>query len=200
MNPIVIKTGLGIISHVVTNIGISALIASISSISRTSQNVYDLIKGFSLSDSEQKVKIRTTLTELDLEATIKVLNEILKKINEKEISSKDILISIQNIKDIILNIESELTLLHNMTDYNESLWLLKKFRAYDCEKSIKTLRLYKSVLDNRRKLLTETLQINYYMNNNNHGNDIIIEKQETSNIKLNETEMTITDNYFTSLL
>lgn len=190
MKQIIIKTGLGIILYAMTNIGLTTIISTLSLINKTSQSIYDLIK--SLNDKQDN-NINKILIELDLENTIKVINEILINLESVNISSKNILSNIQNIKDIILKIENELLLLHNMVDYNNSIWILKKYRSYDCQNILDNLKLYKSILDNRKKLLTEVLQINNFINNNINNN---IKNNNKDNLNLNNNEINITDNYF----
>lgn len=191
MKQIIIKTGLGIILYAMTNIGLTTIISTLSLINKTSQSIYDLIK--SLNDKQDN-NINKILIELDLENTIKVINEILINLESVNISSKNILSNIQNIKDIILKIENELLLLHNMVDYNNSIWILKKYRSYDCQNILDNLKLYKSILDNRKKLLTEVLQINNFINNNINNNNI--KNNNKDNLNLNNNEINITDNYF----
>lgn len=201
MNPILITTGL--VTYVITNIGISALVASISSITHTSQNIYDILKKFSFSKSKQKKTVYENLVEFDLETTIRVLNAELKDINKEKISSESVNICIESIKKITTDIESELLNIDRMTNYNESLWIMKNIRSYDCEESINKLKKYKSILDNRRKLLNEALQNIYYIKQNfdiNTDKNLIIEERKLSNIQLNNNEMTLTENYFAELI
>lgn len=201
MNPILITTG--ILAQVITNIGISALVSSITSITHTSENIYNLVNRFSFSKSKEKNKIYNNLKELDLETTIKILNLELNEINKEKVTSKSIILCIESIQKVILDIEKELLNIDKMTNYNESLLVLQKFRSYDCSQSIKILKSYKTILDNRRKLLNETLQNNFFLKHNFNieiNDNCIIEERKLLTIIINNDDTAITNNYFTDLL
>lgn len=197
MNPIFITTG--IVAQVITNMGISAIVSSIYTITSTSHSIYDTIKNMSLSSQQKKNNVYHNIKKLDLEATIKIINSMLQEIPKEKIYSKTILLCLESLKEIIIDIEYELFNLNTMIDYNDSLWVLKNFRSCDCSTSLKKLVDYKNILDNRRNLLTDCLQIKYDFKQND-SSMIIVEDLQQSNIILNDCETIVADNYFTNNL
>jgi len=161
MNPIIISAGLGVATHIITSIGFTALLNTASSITNTSQNVYKILQTMSSSDAE----ITKEISQLDFEATIKVLNELIKKI---ELDENDAALSecVQSLRDIIFKIEGELNKIHKILEYNNDIWFMKKFRKYDCLDSLNKLKTYKKILDSRMKLMKEITKIERCMNKN----------------------------------
>jgi len=166
------------------------LVASISSITATSQNIYKLIKDFSFSDSKQKTKIYNSIREMDLEATVKISQETLKNIDGKKNQSQDVLLSVHYMREIVDKIEGELIILSNMTNYNESLWLFKNMRSYDCSSILDNLKRYKKILENRRKLLIESIRMNFYLDKKNEV------KEVNTNIISDDNQLMIVDNNY----
>lgn len=159
MNPIIISTGIGIVTQIVTGIGFSALFSTVSSITNTSQNVYKMLQAMTDPDKE----INREVIQLDFEATIKVLTELINKTN---IDEKDTVLAenVLLLRDIMFKIEGELNKIQRIMEYNDGLWIMKRFRKYDCLDSLNKLKMYKKVLDNRMKLLKEVSKIEKHIN------------------------------------
>lgn len=154
MNPIIISTGIGIATQIITSIGFSALFSTVSSITSTSQNVYKMLQAMTDPDKE----ISKEIMQLDFDATIKVLTELINKIdiNEKDTALAE---SVLLLRDIMFKIEGELNRFQRIMEYNDGIWLMKRFRKYDCIDSLNKLKTYKKVLDNRMKLIKEISKI-----------------------------------------
>ena len=154
MNPLIISTGIGIATQIITNIGFSALLSTASSITNTSQNVYKMLQAMADPDKE----INKEIIQLDLDATIKILTELIDKINIEE---KDTALAegIFLLRDIMFKIEGELNKIQKTMEYNNNIWFMKRFRKYDCVGSLNKLKTYKKVLDNRMKLIKEITKI-----------------------------------------
>lgn len=191
MNPTIISTG--ILTHVVTNIGASALIAAISAIISTSQNIYAILNKISLSNSQRKDYVYNHIKKLDLNDTIKIMNSMLEEFSKEKKYSKTILLCLESITNIISEIEFELVKLEGMISYNDTLLVFKKVRSYDCSNILQNLTDCKRILDNRRKLLSECLQLDYDVKEEN----ILKEEVQGSSVTLNKIDTYVADNYFT---
>lgn len=150
----------GLIVYTVTNIGFTALLTSITAIHFISTNIYEIIRDISkLNNSD----IQDKINDLDLEMTIKLLNIELNNINNDN-NTPELENYIKYMKEDIKNIEQELIKLNEAISYNESLWYFKNLRSYDYSEFFKKLKKYKNRIENRKKMLRETLEIKYYFN------------------------------------
>jgi hypothetical protein len=70
-----------------------------------------------------------------------------------------ILISLKNVQEIIIQIESILKDIHNKTNYNERILLLKNLRSYTFADELKNLEILIQVLEKRRDNLFKTLEV-----------------------------------------
>lgn len=158
MNPLLISTGIGIATQIITSIGFTALLSTASSITSTSQNVYKILKTMSDSDGE----IKKEISQLDFDATIKILTELISKIN---IDDGDTALAegILLLRDIMFKIEGELNRIQKIIEYNDGIWFMKRFRKYDCIESLNKLRTYKKIMNNRMKLIKEVAKIERYI-------------------------------------
>ena len=160
---------------------VSSLINSITTISK---NVYNLID---LSKNTHTSELIVLLERTDIKATImllqSVLSELLVEENniiekndtfDKSISfeksniidknyinkpiNKSIIIAIDNVKEIIQIIETELTDIHKKIEYNMSLYIMPTFRSYDCNINLTNMETKISILDKRRDNLFRVIE------------------------------------------
>ena len=154
---------------------VSSLINSITTISK---NVYNLID---LSKNTHTSELIVLLERTDIKATIMLLQSVLSEllvednnIIDKSISfeklniinknyinkpiNKSIIIAIDNVKEIIQIIETELTDIHKKIEYNMSLYIMPTFRSYDCNINLTNMETKISILDKRRDNLFRVIE------------------------------------------
>lgn len=135
---------------------ISTLINSISSLS---MNIYSLSGSIKLSKNTYHVEIINLLIRTDLETTIKLLDSIITEIPHFYNSSMSILISLKNVQEIIIQIESILKQIHDKMNYNNNIYLLKNLRSYSFCDQLKNLEILIEVLEKRKDNLFKTLEV-----------------------------------------
>jgi hypothetical protein len=135
---------------------ISTMINSISSLSI---NIYSLSSSIKISKNTYHADIINLLIRTDLESTIKLLDSIITEIPHFYNSSMSILISLKNVQEIIIQIEGILKQIHDKTNYNSNIYLLKNFRSYSFSDELKNLEILIEVLEKRKDNLFKTLEI-----------------------------------------
>lgn len=184
MYPLIVSSG-----YVATKIGMSAIISTITTIKHTTSSIYDIMSSIPTFETPSTEKVTEHLRELDLEITIKVIEEMLHEIPKEKIHSKAVQICLNSLKQIVNQIETKLIKLRDVLKYNESLWILKSFRANDCKQTLNDLTKCKHVLDNRRKLLFELLQIKFDLK----SEDI---EMESHNVVIHDKNTVVSPEYF----
>lgn len=150
-----------IAGKIISEIGIGALIGTLSAFTSTSSNIYNLLYSITKYTGPNKVYIINTIFKLDIENTIKVTESLLQEISKNNINSMPVLQSIDSIHSIIKTISKELKIIYEKLKYNESLWLASYWRAYDCTSNLERLKTYSEILDKRKRILFEVLQIKH---------------------------------------
>jgi len=131
----------------------------INSVSTLSMNIYSLSGSIKMGKNTYHGDIINLLIRTDLESTIKLLESIITEIPHFYNSSMSILISLKNVQEIIIQIESILKDIHNKTNYNERILLLKNLRSYTFADELKNLEILIQVLEKRRDNLFKTLEV-----------------------------------------
>jgi hypothetical protein len=131
----------------------------INSVSTLSINIYSLSNSIKLSKNTYHSDIIDLLIKTDLESTIKLLDTIITEIPHFYNSSMSILISLKNVQEIIIQIEGILKSIHDKTDYNNKILLLKNFRSYTFSNELKNLEILIQVLEKRKDNLFKTLEV-----------------------------------------
>lgn len=131
-------------------------------ISSSAQGIYSLMSNISSFTTYPSVII--TLKSLDLEASIKVLEKCLKELNIKN-KTKTIEESINLLKECIIEIEKELSVIHEKLAYNSTVKYLSFLRTYKFTSSIENIKILKNQLYNRTKLFFDILKANVLLNN-----------------------------------
>jgi hypothetical protein len=205
-----------IAGKIISEIGISALIGTASTVTSTTSSVYGLLYKIARYSGPGRTQIINSIFELDIENSIRIIDSLLREIPKDKIKSLPVIQSIDSLNEIIKTISGELKVIYERLNYNESLWIAGYWRSYDCSKNIKRLKVYNEILEKRRKILFDVLQIKHEITdkieqpqllfNANIGNDVIkylnsIQKNplnsniiETKNIYLDDTEKKIENN------
>jgi hypothetical protein len=93
------------------------------------------------------------------------LEKYLKELNLKN-KSRTMEQCINSLKECIVDIEKELSVIHEKLAYNSTVKYLTYFRTYKFVSSIDNLTMLKNQLDNRTKLFFEILKSNNILVNN----------------------------------
>ena len=137
-------------------IAASATASIVNSITLLSNNVFTLLNN--ITKKIHQTEIINLLNKTDIEATMKLLHAIIIEIPESNTNS--ILISLNNVKDIIKQIEEELISIHKKIEYNESLYILQSIRSYDCSLDLENITTKIMILDRRSDYLFRILRLN----------------------------------------
>lgn len=131
-------------------------------VSSASQGIYSLMSNISNFTSYPNVVF--SLKELDIEASVRILEKMIKELSIKN-KTKTLEENLNLLKECIINIENELSVIHEKMAYNSSIWYFSYFRKHKFSSSIIKLNILKKQLDNRTKMLFNILKTN---------NDLII--------------------------
>lgn len=131
----------------------------INSVSTLSINIYSLSNSIKLSKNTFHADIIDLLIRSDLDYTIKLLESIITEIPHYYNSSMSILIALKNVQEIIIQIESILKQIHDKTNYNKNIMILKNFRSYTFSDELKNLEILIQILEKRRNNLFKTLEV-----------------------------------------
>lgn len=129
----------------------------ISKFSSSAQGVYSVMSN--ISSFTTYPSVINALKELDIEASVRILDKMIKELNIKN-KTKTIDESIMLLKEVIMNIENELNIIHQGLAYNATLYYLKYFRSYNFKESIEKIRVLKIQLDNRTNIFFKVLRNN----------------------------------------
>jgi hypothetical protein len=144
---------------IISEVGFTALLGTASALTSTSSGVYKLLYGIMRYSGPNKTNIITTIFELDIENTIRIIESLLREIPKDKINSLPVLQAIDSLHDMIKTISNELKIIYERLKYNESLWMGTYWRAYDCTNNLKRLKTYSEILDKRKKIFFEVLQV-----------------------------------------
>jgi hypothetical protein len=172
------------------NVGkIIVSITTISTVTSTAKNIYKMLIGLKSSyKTNNDDKICDMIEELDIEETLKIVENTIKDIPDDKLECDAIKSVVKSIEEVTKIIEEELLKLQNRNHYNNNLYLLSSWRCYDIKKNYDKIHKYNSILHNRIKLLFELLKIPLYhhieMTDFKNKKDIkdIKEKEEISDL------------------
>lgn len=123
------------------------------SISDTSRKILDLVENIFHYDCS----IQEVLTETDIQATLKTLDEFVKEINEH--GNKTLHIALQNLNMIIEEIHTTLNQINSEYEYHKTKYF-SNYRKIDLSNYCNTIKKQSKVLDKRFNLLIQIIQIN----------------------------------------
>jgi len=144
---------------VVEKVGIDLGFKLINSASTSAQNISALM-GFIQSESNEG-KLIGLLKSTDIEITVKILECIISEINVNNKTPNSVINCLKGLHEILTKIENELHVIKLRIEYNKSLYILKAFRSYNFISNINKIKNYLLVLENRKKLLFETIEISH---------------------------------------
>lgn len=165
----------------------------VGSITSMSSSIYSLVSNIKLNKHIHNKDIMKILTMTDVVTTIKVLQAVMSEIPENYINSISIIISLNNVHEIIEQIENELKDLNLKFEYNRNLYLLSNWRSYSFKDNLEKIEELICVLDKRKDNLFKILEtfknlnikyteenkikINKYINSFNTEFEVIDEKK-----------------------
>jgi hypothetical protein len=179
-------TSSGFSGKIITTIGINAVCASITTITSAAKNIYDVIGGISRSKTPEQSNVMDLIVSLDLEQTIKEVESLLKEIPKDKMNSKTLQLCLDGLTDILKKIEMELHRIDGMLRYNNTLWFLKTFRAYDCSQNMEKVKELSNILDKRLKRFFYILENKTELKHDN--------SDEKDNILRNDKELILVSN------
>lgn len=146
----------------ITTVGVSIVASSISSITNASKNIYELVSGvYSVSLVTDHNLYIYKLKQLDIENTIKTIELLLLELDLDKYKSNTVEHTIISLKNIITELETDLATLFSHISYNNSLYVGKYWRSYDCTELMKNIELKNDILQKRFKLFIETSKISF---------------------------------------
>jgi hypothetical protein len=143
-------------NYVIAIAGMEITLGLISGITSTTNGIYSLADRLSKSEAEE---VKHLIRESDMEMTVRVIQCIISEIQIDKYSPVTLNLCIKSIYQSIKEIESELEKIHYRLQYNDNLWVGKSVRGYGFQNCCKRLKEHLSCLNNRKKLLLETLAI-----------------------------------------
>ena len=146
---------LSVLSITATGIAVSATASMVNSITLLSNNVYTLLNN--IAKNTHQIELINLLTKTDINSTIKLLHAVIIEIPES--NNQSILISLDNVKDIISQIENELISIEKKIEYNKSIYILPSFRSYDCSLDLNRITTKIEILDRRSNFLFRILDL-----------------------------------------
>lgn len=127
--------------------------------SSSAQNIGNIINN--IYNYSNNSNIIHTLKKLDIEASVRILELMLKELNVTN-NTKTLETSINLLKKIIIDIENQLAIVYEQMVFNKSLTYFSWARSYSFTTSISKLEELKNQLDNRTRMLI------FVLNNTNN--------------------------------
>lgn len=146
---------------IVSTVGITPIINSITLLS---SSIFGLLANIKLTKNVHYEEIMNVLNKSDIEATINLLQHIIRDISslpEKDYFSNNnfILIALQHVKDSIASIETELNEIKERITYNSTLYVMTNMRSYDLLPNLQRIETKITVLDRRCEYLFKSLDL-----------------------------------------
>lgn len=130
----------------------------LSRVSSSANGIYSLMSNINNFTSYKNIVV--ALKEMDIEASVRILEKLIKELNIKH-RTRTLEESLNLLKECIVNIENELSIVHEQMAYNFALkWKWVPFRSYKFNESISKLHMYKRQLDNRTQMLFNIIKTN----------------------------------------
>jgi len=145
---------------IVKTIGIDFTIKCLGILSTSVKSIYNLASNLKATEN---MEIKKIIKELDIDNDVILIDSLLQEINIEKIHSKTIGLSLNNIKETILEIEKTFDEINKRETYNNSLWYGKGMRSYKFDDLIESLKILKVSLNNRKRNLFELIKIKNYI-------------------------------------
>lgn len=135
----------------------------------SAQSIHSIISN--ISEYTTYPNIIHALKKLDIEASVRVLEQLLKELSIKN-KIETLKVSVNLLKKSIIDIENELAIVHEQLAYNKTIKYFVWARSYKFTTSITKLEELKNQLDNRTRMLFLVLD---------NANNLAINEKNTEN-------------------
>ncbi len=100
------------------------------------------------------------LSEIDLEHTVKVIEEVVKEYEDNQANLKEsVKKAILGVTQILEKIDGELQIIREAIEYHETKYF-NSWRSFNCKCNIETIKKHKIILDKRYTILIDLLKVN----------------------------------------
>jgi uncharacterized protein YukE len=147
-------------------IGANLTMGLVTGVSAMATNIYSLTSTISHNISNGEDDIKKLIKEADLDVKIKTILCVLSEIKINISSPYTLHFSVQEIKNAIKDIETELEQIQYRITYNNSLFIGSAFRKYKFHNNYDRLETLIKTLDKRYKMLFDILKIENTMAQN----------------------------------
>jgi len=144
---------------IIGTLGVVTASTVVHSIGTLSNSIYLIMGNIKLTKDIHQTEIMKILMKTDIEATIKLLHNIILEIPEYYNNSISVVTALKNVQDIISEIETELNEIHKKITYNGDLKIMTNWRSYDCKDNLDSIEIKVSILDRRRDNLFKVLEV-----------------------------------------
>lgn len=185
----------------VGRVGFSVAVNLATALTSSAKSISSLL-GIINNDKTQTDLIRL-LEETDVETTISVLDTMVGEIRIDEKTPNTIIMCLKKVHSILQKIEAELKGIHDKVKWNKSLYLLKSLRSYTFKSNIARINTLLGVLEGRRKLLFDALNIQPHLVKGEINKRLLEESfmpskgkpfpKKMSNLALEDSRVEITD-------
>lgn len=141
-------------SAVVTTLGTDIAIKTLTT---TTSSIGTVISYLTTNTKPGASEITNTLSTLDLEFTITIINCVITEYTEKELTPS-VQKAILGVNEILECINKELNVIKEAIEYHNSKYL-KNWRSFSWSGNTETIKKYNDILKNRYQMLLELLKI-----------------------------------------
>lgn len=143
------------VATVVNEVGLGLIIRTLTT---ATSNIIILSQKLTSYDQPYTKDVVVELKKLDLECNISIMDALVEEHKEKDLP-QSIQISLQSVSEILKLMHEELTQIHGMIEYHNTLWW-NTWRVLDCTKNIDKMKGHKILFNERYRLLLDLLKIN----------------------------------------
>jgi len=182
----------------VNTIGVGPIVQCLTALTSSTQIICGTIGNIVVSEKVDSQSIVNLIKELDLSTEMIILQSLLKEIRVEQYESSETLkLCLNALRECISSVQNNLNETYERITYNNSLWIFKFYRSYVFDDLMTKLIISKKALDNRKKLLFETL--NMYSSKtilpNNIDKDIQTDNNHEPEHNKETCEMELYQNY-----
>lgn len=152
MEYIGLSTFIPIVATISKDFAIKSLTTSMKSIMTLSNCIIG-------NDKQYFSQIKNDIDTIDINNSVNIIYENVLEYSESENLSNSIKSAIMGVNDILSKIESELKIIRNAMIHHESKYF-NKWRNFNCDINILTIKKHEHILQKRFKLLKDTIILN----------------------------------------
>lgn len=156
---------------VIQKVGLDIGMKVIGGVASSAKQISSLL-GFIKSENDQS-DLTHFLRKTDIEVTIKILECIVSELRVGNETPVSVINSLKSLHESLVCIENELQDIKRRLQYNRSLYVFKSLRSYGFKSKMKNLTDNLDILDNRKKLLFETIEISASLERGHINNSIL---------------------------